>query len=69
MNTSGYTAELAWTPFGKPDSPLYWANAKLALQYVGYTEFNGSRYKASDNNTLYLNLWIALAPFGSMVKH
>ena len=68
VDTSGYVAELAWTPFGKPGSPVYWANTKLSLQYVGYTQFNGSRLRAGDNNTLYLNLWVALAPFGATVK-
>ena len=67
LKTSGYVAELAYAPYGKPDSPLYWVNARLALQYVAYTEFNGARRGASDNNTLYLNLWVALAPFGSRV--
>ena len=59
--------ELAYTPFGKPDSPISWANARLALQYVGYTEFNGQLSGASAANTLYLNLWIAVAPFGAYV--
>jgi hypothetical protein len=66
-DTSGYIAELAWSPFGKPDSPIYWGNARVAVQYVGYETFNGARRGASDNNTLYLNVWIALAPFGSKV--
>lgn len=68
LRTSGYVLELAWSPFGKPNSPVWWANARLAVQYVGYTEFNGAQRAASDNNTLFLNLWVALAPFGSMVR-
>lgn len=68
VKTSGYVVDLAYSPFGKPDSPIYWANARVGLQYVGYTEFNGVRAHARDNNTLYLNLWLSLAPFGSMVK-
>ena len=65
--TTGYVAELAYIPWGKPNSPLYWLNSRLAVQYVGYQEFNGVRSKASDNNTLYISLWVALAPFGSLV--
>lgn len=65
--TTGYVAELAYTPWGKVGSPFYWVNARFALQYVGYTEFNGVRHGAGDNNTLYANVWIALAPFGQMV--
>jgi hypothetical protein len=67
VKTNGYVVELAYTPFGKPDSPISWANARLALQYVGYTEFNGQLSGASAANTLYLNLWIAVAPFGAYV--
>lgn len=67
-NTEGYVLELAYVPWGKPNSPLYWLNARLGLQYVGYTEFNGSRSHASDNNTLYANIWFAVAPFGSKVR-
>ncbi|MDA8230049.1 MAG: hypothetical protein M0006_01785 [Magnetospirillum sp.] len=59
-NTRGYITELAYVPFGKPDSPINWGNLRLQLQYVGYTEFNGTSAHASDNNTLYLNVWIAL---------
>jgi len=67
-NTEGYVLELAYVPWGKPDSPLYWLNARLGLQYVGYSEFNGSRQHAGDNNTLYANVWFALAPFGAKVR-
>ena len=35
-------------------------NARLALQYVAYTKFNGTEQDASKNNTVYLNLWVAL---------
>ncbi len=65
--TNGYVAELAYVPWGKPNSPLSWINARFAVQYVGYTEFNGVRSGASGNNTLYANVWIALAPFGAFV--
>lgn len=68
LHTNGYLMELAWSPFGKPNSPISWANARFSLQYVGYTEFNGDRRHASDNNTLFFNVWVALAPFGGRVK-
>jgi hypothetical protein len=55
-NSDGWIAELDYVP---------WPNVKLSLQYVGYNKFNGasSNYDgagrdASDNNTLYANLWI-----------
>lgn len=67
VKTSGYVFELAYSPFGKAESPVSWANARVGLQYVAYTEFNGQRRGASDNNTLYLNFWVALAPLGYLV--
>jgi hypothetical protein len=53
---TGYIAELNYLP---------WLNTKLQLQYVGYSKFNGasanysgSGRSASDNNTLYLLVWL-----------
>jgi hypothetical protein len=52
----GYILELNYLPF---------LNTKLQLQYVGYTRFNGAGTdyagigrNASDNNTLYLLVWL-----------
>lgn len=61
-NSQGFVAELAYVPFGKPDSPMPWFNGRLALQYVAYTEFDGTTAHASDNNTIFLNLWLSLDP-------
>ena len=61
-DSEGYVVDLAYVPFGKPDSSIQWGNARLALQYTGYTRFNGTSKNASDNNTLFLNLWVSLAP-------
>ncbi|MBB6251528.1 cytochrome C [Nitrospirillum iridis] len=66
-NSSGYILQADWTPFGKTESWMApWANLRLALQYTGYTQFNGatSNYdgagrNASDNNTLWLLTWLA----------
>ncbi len=58
-NSSGGILELAFVPFGKPDSPIAWGNLRLAAQYVIYTEFNGQSRGASGNNNLYLSLWAA----------
>jgi hypothetical protein len=68
LRTSGHVMELAWTPYGRPDSKIYWANVRFGLQYVGYTEFNGVSRHAGDNNMLYLNAWIALAPLAWAVQ-
>lgn len=55
-DSRGYILELDYLPF---------LNTKLQLQYVGYTKFNGASTdyagigrNASDNNTLYLLLWV-----------
>jgi hypothetical protein len=66
-NTQGLLAEIDWVPFGKADSwRSPWANLKLGLQYVGYSQFNGAGHNydgygrnASNNNTVYLFAWIA----------
>ncbi len=58
-NSAGFIGEIAYVPWGKPDSPWPWINVRLAAQYVAYTQFNGSSNKASDNNALFLSLWTA----------
>jgi len=66
-NSKGYAVELSYTPWGKPNSPLAWANARFTLRYVGYDQFNGRTAGASANNTLYFSTKLALAPFGAFV--
>lgn len=58
-NSDGYIAEIAYVPFGKPNSLIGWGNLRLALQYVGYTRFDGHTHGASANNTIYPSLWLA----------
>lgn len=55
-DSRGYVLELNYLPF---------LNTKLQLQYVGYTRFNGAGTdyagigrNASDNNTMYLLVWL-----------
>ncbi|MGJ0484065.1 MAG: cytochrome C [Methylomicrobium sp.] len=65
-NSEGFIAELDYVPFGKSGSPLApWLNLRFALQYTGYTKFDGAQYNydgsgrnASSNNTLFLNGWL-----------
>jgi len=64
-NTTSFTVEADWVPFGKQGSFAWpFLNWKLGLQYTMYTQFNGSGKNydgfgraASDNNTLFLFLW------------
>ncbi len=66
---------LAGSVTGSPDSRGYileadylpWDKLKISLQYIIYDKFNGARTnydgfgrKASDNNTFYFLLWLAL---------
>jgi hypothetical protein len=55
-NTRGYTAQFAFWPV---------QNIDLSLNYTGYTKFNGAstnydgaNRNASDNNTVYVALWL-----------
>jgi hypothetical protein len=68
-NSEGFTIDLAYVPFGKPDSSFIWGNARLAAQYTAYTEFNGTSHNASDNNTLFFNLIFNLAPLAPIFSH
>lgn len=58
-NSSGMIAEIAYVPFGKPDSSIAWGNIRFAVQYVSYVRFNGVTNNASANNALYLSVWAA----------
>ncbi len=58
-NSSGAVLEIAYAPFGKPDSLVKWGNLRLAAQYIIYTRFDGQTQGAGNNNTLYLSLWAA----------
>ena len=61
-------AVLEYVPFGKLDSfAAPWLNLRMGLQYTAYQRFNGASANydgfgraASDNNTLFAFLWMAL---------
>lgn len=66
-NTSGFTLQADWTPFGLEGS---WgaphANLRLGVQYTNYFTYNGARHDydgfgrdAKDNNTISVFLWSA----------
>jgi hypothetical protein len=67
-DSRGYLLQLEYVPFGRMDSPYRpWLNARIGLQYTGYSRFNGggNNYdgfgrNASDNDTLYGFVWVAL---------
>jgi hypothetical protein len=59
-NSDGMIVELAYVPWGKPDSPFQNMNVRLAVQYVNYFSFDGSTANASHNNHFYFSLWTAV---------
>jgi len=67
-NSNGFIVQLNVMPLNLGTGPSVWprSNIKLSLQYVAYNRFDGSvrnidgaGRRASDNNTLYLETWIA----------
>jgi hypothetical protein len=59
-NSDGMILEVAYVPWGKPDSPFPNMNVRLAVQYVNYFKFDGSSDNASRNNHFYFSLWTAV---------
>ena len=67
-DTHGGIVEVDWNPLGQSDSwGRPWANVRVGLQYTFYTRFGGAVHDidgagrdASDNNTTFLYVWLAL---------
>lgn len=59
-NSDGMIYEIAYVPWGKPDSPFPNVNLRLAVQYIDYLHFDGSALNARDNNNFYFSLWTAV---------
>jgi len=59
-NSDGMIVEVAYVPWGKPDSPFPNMNVRLAVQYVNYFRFDGTSAGASRNNNFYFSLWTAV---------
>jgi hypothetical protein len=59
-NSEYFTAELVYVPFGKTGSYLSpWLNLRTSLQYIGYSQANGTGAAAQNNNTFMVNGWLA----------
>jgi hypothetical protein len=59
-NSDGMIFEVAYVPWGKPDSPFPNMNVRLAVQYVNYFSFDGTTASANRNNNFYFSLWTAM---------
>jgi hypothetical protein len=66
--SDGFILQANYLPFNKGGGPAFWpkSNVKLSVQYTIYNRFDGARTNydgaganARDNNTLYLEAWIA----------
>jgi hypothetical protein len=66
--TRGWMVQLDYLPLNRRGGPSFWpkSNLKLSLQYVHYDRFDGARRDfdgsgrdAGDNDTLYLQAWLA----------
>jgi hypothetical protein len=58
-NSQFYTAELVYVPFGKSNAYSYLMNLRTSLQYIGYSQANGTNTDAQFNNTFMVNGWLA----------
>lgn len=67
-DSNGWMFQLNYLPFNKIGGPSFWpySNVKFSLQYTLYNKFDGSEQNfdgagrdASDNDTLYIEAWIA----------
>ncbi len=63
-NTNGWTAEIAYIPFGASKMVGWpWFNARIGLQYTYYNKLNvnfANTPNPHDNNTLFLHAWFAM---------
>ena len=59
-NSDGMIFEIAYVPWGKPDSPFPNVNWRLAVQYVNYFTFDGTSANARSNNKFYVSLRTAV---------
>lgn len=67
-NSKGWIFQADYLPFNKNGGPDFWpkSNVKFSLQYVLYNQFDGASTNydgngrnAKDNNTTYLEAWVA----------
>ena len=57
-DSNGFIAGIDYLPSDDARSPLNWFHARLSLQFVAYSEFDGSSRDAAHNNTVLLHLTI-----------
>lgn len=55
-NSEGFIAEINYLPSNDARSPLDWFGVRLSLEFVAYSEFDGSGRGASQNDAVLLHL-------------
>ena len=55
-NSNGFIAGIGYQPSGDPRSPLSWFRVRLSLDFVAYSEFDGTSHDAAHNNTVLFHL-------------
>jgi hypothetical protein len=58
--SDGMIFEVAYVPWGKPDSPFPNVNVRLTAQYVSYFSFNGTSANAHANNNFFFGFQTAM---------
>jgi len=58
-NSDGMIFEVAYVPWGKPDSPFPNVNVRLTAQYVDYFSFNGTSINAQSKNNFFFGFQTA----------
>ena len=61
-NSKGWIAGIDCVP--RPDSPLALLNVRLGLQFIAYSQFDGTTGNASANDTVLLRLTLGTNPSG-----
>jgi hypothetical protein len=61
-DSNGWIAGLGYAPWSGSGSPLSRLNVRLALQFIAYSEFDGSSRNASANNTVLLHMSAGAEP-------
>ncbi|HEX4160415.1 MAG TPA: hypothetical protein VHY79_18255 [Rhizomicrobium sp.] len=55
-NSNGFITEINYLPSDDARSPLNWFNLRLSLQFIAYSEFDGTSHDAAHNNTVLIHL-------------
>jgi hypothetical protein len=61
-DSNGFIGEINYLPSDDVRMPLNWFHARLSLQFIAYSEFDGVSHGASQNNTVLLHLTASTGP-------